>query len=850
MWWPRPRWKSDLFTYCTLLLFITITTTSDAVMADEGQHCGGANMSAVVWTTALCTTLLVLVVVAIYFIYCRRRENDWSSLWWKNNSDKNLVLQTSLPTKDQQQKTGGTDNPAFLVDTYIGDRVGKTGLTKIVRLPQSTVNGGSLGIELTKESDKQIYTCKHSDGSKERLVALRLVFDKDQQQQQCGPPSDLSRALVELSSRYGLRVELETEGEVAVVAQPTVAAEKSDEETVKLAKPNLLSTVRDKAQRLWHQGQVVFKGVDRADIENDAGDLESAESGRAATGAAPMQKLTCTVTTVDETATAVQREADTRNGSGSLRYRTLEYGASPGDAAAYSSPDSGVQCCSVNVPEPIAVAPVSSVMAVAAAAAAVADVDVAPDRGAVAAASDRDAIVSGRDVTSTAPDPQHAAVAAPDKHAVVGNNDDDEKLSTTKPKHTAPTKPNRNEPKTTAPTKPDRDEPKHTAPTKPDCDEPKTTAPTKLDRDEPKTPAPIESNHDERKHTGANPPPPPPRKYSAPVVPSVVTVPRSTASSTADATTVIATDTDTAIATDAATVTDAVQRPSTVSDASPALPTTGPPRAMNEIRMDDDYYWCTTTAMAAPQMSTFGKSPSATGDTAEATNRNGNAAVRNAAATVDEKSAAVDGKYAAVAMTADDVGRDVVSATGTTTSIEDASLPSFSSDEDEDDDDNGAFTDNKAKLPAGTTVEPQNGSGDKACNREVGISSGCKNVAAAKADCDAGPTVAESKSPTRLPTLRLSLSSPLSTTATTSCCSSSASSTSSSPTNNSSSNHNNNNNNNSPIVSKIPVRRQSAGSSIGAAVVSSPMPNGTTKKSIPLPLSRSGSRLAMWSSAN
>lgn len=80
------------------------------------------------------------------------------------------MLQTSLPTKDQQQKIGGTDNPAFLADTYIGDRIVRTGLTKIVRLPQSTVNGESLGIELMKENDKQIYMCKHSDGSKGKLI--------------------------------------------------------------------------------------------------------------------------------------------------------------------------------------------------------------------------------------------------------------------------------------------------------------------------------------------------------------------------------------------------------------------------------------------------------------------------------------------------------------------------------------------------------------------------------------------------------------------------------------------------------------------------------------------------------
>lgn len=80
-------------------------------------------------------------------------------------------MQTSLPEKDlQQQKVGGTDNPAFLADTYVGDRDTSTGLTKIVRLPQLTLNDGSLEIELsTKEDDSQTYMCKHSDGSKGKL---------------------------------------------------------------------------------------------------------------------------------------------------------------------------------------------------------------------------------------------------------------------------------------------------------------------------------------------------------------------------------------------------------------------------------------------------------------------------------------------------------------------------------------------------------------------------------------------------------------------------------------------------------------------------------------------------------
>lgn len=88
MWWPRPRWKNDIYTHFSLSSLIVTITASHTVMADEGQHCAGSDMSAVVWTTALCTMLLVLVVIAIYFVYCKKKEHDWSSLWWKNNSGK------------------------------------------------------------------------------------------------------------------------------------------------------------------------------------------------------------------------------------------------------------------------------------------------------------------------------------------------------------------------------------------------------------------------------------------------------------------------------------------------------------------------------------------------------------------------------------------------------------------------------------------------------------------------------------------------------------------------------------------------------------------------------------------
>uniref|UniRef100_A0A2S2P3C4 Uncharacterized protein n=1 Tax=Schizaphis graminum TaxID=13262 RepID=A0A2S2P3C4_SCHGA len=354
MWWPRPRWKSDIFTRFVLLLLFIITTTNtkNAVMADEGQqHCGASNMSSVVWTTVLCTMLLILAIVAIYFIYCKRREHDWSSLWWKNNSDKNLVLQTSAPVKNQQLKNSGTDNPAFSADAYNGDCVTRTGLTRVVRVSSSFLSEGSLENELSlKEEDgRKIYVCKHNDGSKDQLVALRLVFDKGQQQQLSRPPAaELSRSLVELSRKYGLHVELETEGEV-VIGTP----EKCDDNAAKCAKSNILSTVCGQAQRLWHQRQMVFKGGDSGsrgvvDVEKVTvdGDLESGrvEAVHVAK-AASVQKSPCTVTTVNETAD-VERPA--RNHGGSLRYRTLEYGASPADAEAQSSPDSGVQCCTVN----------------------------------------------------------------------------------------------------------------------------------------------------------------------------------------------------------------------------------------------------------------------------------------------------------------------------------------------------------------------------------------------------------------------------------------------------------------------------------------------------------------------
>lgn len=87
-------------------------------------------------------------------------------------TDKNLVLQTSAPVKNQKLKNGGTDNPAFSADTYIGDCVAKTGLTRVVRVSSSAIGEGSLGNELSlKEEDgRQIYMCKHNDGSKGKKI--------------------------------------------------------------------------------------------------------------------------------------------------------------------------------------------------------------------------------------------------------------------------------------------------------------------------------------------------------------------------------------------------------------------------------------------------------------------------------------------------------------------------------------------------------------------------------------------------------------------------------------------------------------------------------------------------------
>ncbi|KAE9533799.1 hypothetical protein AGLY_008878 [Aphis glycines] len=869
MWWPRPRWKSDIFTRFVLLLLFIITTitTKNSVMADEGQqHCGSSNMSAVVWTTFLCTMLLILAIVAIYFIYCKRREHDWSSLWWKSNSDKNLVLQTSAPVKNHQLKNGGTDNPAFSVDAYNSDCVTKKGLTRVVRVSSSSLSEGSLENELSlkEEGGKKIYMCKHNDGSKDQLVSLRLVFDKGQQQQSRPPASDLSRSLVELSRKYGLHVELETEGEAAA-GKPEKCA---DDSAAKCAKSSLLSTVCGQAQRLWNQRQTVFKGGESGnrgvDAEKDVvdGDVESGRVDAVLAGKAapPVQSSPCTVTTVSETA-EVERPA--RNHGGSLRYRTLEYGASPADAEAQSSPDSGVQCCTVNPSESVRT---QSDKDATAALTVTVDRDVT---AVAAAASEKDYTVqaAAESVKDVAVDKDEAVKAEKDKAVP------DDKNATVPPLKTVDVDDDGSRPLQVTVAKPA-----------------------------------VQKNGDEPKHANP-PPPPPPRKYSAPVAPPTVPVTRATAAAAVAGTASVAhADNVTAAAPEPTSVPVVCAEPTKPSTAAPPKPSTAAP-PISEIRVDDDYYWCTTTAMAPPPMSTFGKRPSVeigAGDGGAVIGSGAGAAAAETTtaaviggggdAVATEKTAAVIGHkeaaaVAAVAALVADDGRDVV--VGATTSIEDASLPSFSSDEEEDDEDNNcnnnALAADKSKFPpcvddtstvngTGMVVGKDMSGGNVAKTEFNGgnvVKTECNGGNVAKTECngvllnnnnnnnknknniknicvdvdDAPPAAAEPKSPvTKLPTLRLSLSSPLqSSAAATSCCSSSASSTSStspSPTNSSFSN--------SPIVSKIPVRRQSAGSGLTAVSTAPPPPlaNGTPKKSIPLPLSRSGSRLAMWSSAN
>jgi len=671
------------------------------------------------------------------------------------------------------------------------------------------------------------------------LVALRFVFDKGQQQQLSRPPaSDLSRSLVELSRKYGLHVELETEGEVVVGT-----LEKCDDTSEKCTKSNILSAVRGQAQRLWHQRQLVFKGgdsSDRVDVGKEIveGDVESGRVEAVHVGTAPpTQTSPSSVMTVNETGAA---ERPPRNLGGSLRYRTLEYGASPADAEAHSSPDSGVQCCTVNPSEPV---PGKVDKDPAAAVTVTIDRDVvvaAADKDVVAVASVKDVVVMGDKGEAVKADKHEAAkveavkadkdeiIVVPDKNAAaVLKTVDDARKSTVMGK-------------------PKNDEPKHANP----------------------------------------PPPPPPRKYSAavvpptvpattvvpsnvpataavpPTVPATVVVPPTVPATVVVPPTVPATAVTVSRATGAAATCNASVTQVDNSTVPPepymaSVPvacaelTKAPAPAINEIRVDDDYYWCTTIAMAPP-MSTFGKRPSVT-PSVESGSGGGASDT-----TIGDRAAAIQDVYdkgAVVAPLMVDDSRDVV--TGGTTSIEDASLPSFSSDEEEDDEDNcsngAVLAADKSKFPLCSSIGTSaDGVGGVSGGGSDAIKINCNGVSPKNNNNDddevdgsgvAPPASVEPKSPTKLPSLRLSLSSPLSSTVNTSCYSSSASSTSStspSPTNSTI--------NNSPIVSKIPVRRQSAGS--GVVAVSTPLTNGTAKKSIPLPLSRSGSRLAMWTSAN
>jgi len=568
-------------------------------------------------------------------------------------------------------------------------------------------------------------------------------------------------------------VELETKSES--LTSPSGTHENGDDGvTSKCVKSNLLSTVRGKAQSLWNQRQFVFKGGENNDGGKNA-NIETGASGDVENGlvkehsvsaASPVQNFSCSVTTIDET-TPVAVAQNARTGSESVRYRTLEYGASPADMAAHSSPDSSIQCCTINSSEP------------------------------------------------------------PESHG-----DTVESAST-------------------------------------------TVVNTVDGKRKP--------GNGGQKIGASSPPPPPPRKYTAPVVTTRVSAttvgvrtPVAVSVSTAKIYTSISASATTAdvdptvnapiINTVAAVTASCSLSPSTSKVAPLKTPDKRSASTENEIRMNDDYYWCTTTAMASP-MSTFGKRLVDGSDNASV---NVNDA-RNAAEKASDTSAvpSADANYTGSVDAVDDVDDSGVSSqdvvVGGTTSIEDASLPSFSSDED-DDDKNEVFAENtKSALSDVATVDAANPSSgerdstlvcenndrEKNSRDQVVTKIDCSsqsrnNVAIAPMVTSAVP---EPKLTTKLPTLRLSLSSPMqSSTATTSCCSSSSSSTtstSSSPTNNGSTNH-------SPIVSKIPVRRQSASSGGGTpTAVSMPIiSNGTAKKSIPLPLSRSGSRLAMWSSAN
>ncbi|VVC45730.1 Hypothetical protein CINCED_3A013355 [Cinara cedri] len=820
MWWPRPRWKiNDILSVYFALLFIVVTNASVAMADDGGQRCDESNTSAVIWTTALCTTLLILVIIAVYFAYCKRKEHDWSSLWWKNNPDKNIVLQTSPPTKVRRQKIDGADNPSFSADSNLDDCGVVEAGTAITRESTHTVQVPSsatvavnelmeIDLSINEESGRQIYMCKHNNGSKDRVVALRLVFDnKGTAQPNFGRASDLSRSLTELVREYGLHVELETEAAAAYTPPCATAAVEynggNDTEKPSV-KSNILSAVRGTAQRLWNQKELVFKSSggdcnDRARREDankmqncsGAADVENGHASSSAiadvdaTAVSPTrEKSPCSaVTVVNET---VQKSSANR-----LQYRTLEYGASPADMDAQSSPECSIQCGTVID----SLEPGRTVTSLTSAAPA-------------AVATENDAVATS-DCYVTA---QVPVVDCSEGTVVVTVDDDDAKS------HVEPNVNNVNE----------------------------------------------SSN----KHAAANPPPPPPRKYYVSTVPPVV--PSAVTTSHDVPTVTETTNTLQHIAPNRSTVTPEKASPSSSPSDNSEIPVVVP----------DDYYWCTTTVMAPPVLSTFGKRLSAAetvGDEKEVEEEERGNIIRRVDNNGEvEDTGMCNGGEVVAAVEQLHVHGGSVAVTGgvtTTTSIEDASLPSFSSDED--DEDNGVFVEKtKSQCSAvadnaldecnstvnGVTGKRNNGDGKETVVKVTSGQPGRYNNTAE--DCVMSPPVGaagrEPKSPiTKLPTLRQQSSPPTTTANNTStyfgsssASTSSSSSSSSSPS--SPTNHSGNNNNNSPIVSKIPVRRQSAGSGGGGGttVVSSPLTNGTGKKSIPLPLSRSGSRLAMWSSVN
>lgn len=631
-----------------------------------------------------------------------------------------------------------------------------------------------------------------------------MVFDNEQRHQS---PSDLSRTLIELSCKYGLHVELETVAEVAVLATVENGHETTVANCKAIVKTSLLTAVRGKAQRLWQQRQMVFKGGDKVEKHNaqniisnkvSCGNVRDLESGNVVIEereVAKVQKSACSsVTTFNETTgmqTILPPLSAGKKRSGSLQYHTLEYGASSSDMVAESSPDNSVQCITVNYSlEPVSVANL-------------ADNDVKKATKDVLSnktvrESEKDVQTSDKDVCSLS-----------DKDAIYSVKTLQQQAKITK---------------------------------------------------------------DEPKHLAINPPPPPPRKYNAPVVPPISVI----------------------IPVIPMTPVINLQSSSAINTSFEVTPDKAISTSKNEIQEDEDYYWCTTTSMVTPpMMSTFGKRPSlktdvmigATDDCSSNNVENivvtsivtANASEVNLVATdvvgpisvgsVDPVASYRDVVDSIDVVNKRDIGgvaidsgdQDVIQTGGNTCSIEDASLPSFSSDEDEDDDCNVVFAEKQTKLVTENSSKVEypelfSNNNNKSKDNKItvvdkvnfnGIESQNNDSTTVHVVQVASAVTTEPKSPmTKLPTFRLSLSSSQQQQSpnTTTSCSSSASSTSSSPTNHI-----------SPIVSKIPVRRQSAGSTtsvFSCTLPTSMVTNGSIKKSIPLPLSRSGSRLAMWSPAN